>query len=79
MPRPEERLLLWRQGFSPQAQLDPALDLARIAQEYTLSGGAIMNVIRFASLQALANGGNVIAADMVVQGIRREYAKEGKV
>ena len=37
-----------------------------------------MNVVRYASLQALKDGGTVIALDAVMQGIRREYAKEGK-
>jgi AAA+ superfamily predicted ATPase len=78
MPSPEERLRLWRQGFSPQARLEESLDLARIAQEYALSGGSIMNVIRYASLEALKAGGTLIARDDVLQGIRREYAKEGK-
>jgi SpoVK/Ycf46/Vps4 family AAA+-type ATPase len=78
MPHPDERLRLWRQGFPPQAQLHPALDLARIAQEHTLSGGAIMNVIRYVSLQALQNGSCMIDSDLVLQGIRREYAKEGR-
>ncbi|MCB0207860.1 MAG: ATP-binding protein [Anaerolineae bacterium] len=78
IPRPEERLRLWQQGFSPQVQLEETLDLERIAQEHTLSGGSIMNVIRYASLQALKGGSTVIAGDDVLQGIRQEYAKEGK-
>jgi AAA+ superfamily predicted ATPase len=78
IPRPEERLRLWRQGFSPQAQLEAALDLEQIARDHTLSGGSIMNVIRYASLQALDGGQTTIAQDDVIQGIRREYAKEGK-
>lgn len=78
MPRPEERLRLWQQGFSPKAQLEEALDLKRVAREYTLAGGSIMNVIRYASLQALKGGSNLIALEDVMQGIRREYAKEGK-
>lgn len=78
LPRPEERLRLWRQGFSPQAQLAGNLDLERIAQEHALAGGAIMNVIRYASLQALKAGRNEITAEDIQQGIRLEYAKEGK-
>jgi AAA+ superfamily predicted ATPase len=78
MPGPEERLRLWRQGFSPKATLAPTLDLARIAQEHTLSGGSIMNVIRYASLQTLQNSSTQIEPEAVIQGIRREYAKEGK-
>ncbi len=78
VPRSEERLRLWKQGFSAKAAFEETLDLNKIAQEYTLSGGSIMNVIRYASLQALKEGTGVIAADDVLQGIRKEYAKEGK-
>jgi AAA+ superfamily predicted ATPase len=78
IPSPAERLRLWRQGFSAQSQLAETLDLERIAQEHTLAGGSIMNVIRYASLEALKDGSTVIARDDVIQGIRREYAKEGK-
>ena len=78
LPRPDERLRLWRQGFSPQAQLEPALDLAGIAAQHELCGGAIMNVVRYASLQALAQGGRRVTLDAVLRGIRREQAKDGK-
>jgi len=78
VPRPEERLQLWRKGFSPQARLEASVDLDAIAREHTLSGGSIMNVVRYASLQALKAGGNSVALDDVEQGIRRELAKEGK-
>jgi hypothetical protein len=43
-----------------------------------LAGGSIMNVIRYASLEALKNERTLIASEDVLQGIRREYAKEGK-
>ncbi len=78
IPRPEERLRLWQQGFSPQSQLEESLNLERIAQDHTLSGGSIMNVIRYASLQTLKNDSTIIAREDIQQGIRREYAKEGK-
>ncbi|MEC4677977.1 MAG: ATP-binding protein, partial [Nitrospirota bacterium] len=78
LPRPEERLRLWRQGFSAKAELHSGLDLEKISKNHALSGGAIMNVIRFVSLQALKDGGRSITNKDVQQGIRREYAKEGK-
>ncbi len=78
MPRPEERLRLWRQGFSPQATLDRGVDLEALARDRPLAGGAIMNVIRYASLQALKAGGRPITAEDLLQGIGRELAKEGK-
>ncbi|MCG8421917.1 MAG: ATP-binding protein [Proteobacteria bacterium] len=78
VPRPEERLRLWKQGFSAKAKLDDALDLDQIARDHVLTGGSIMNIIRYVSLQALKEGNRKIAPDDVLQGIRREYAKEGK-
>ena len=78
MPRPEERLRLWQRGFSPKAVLDRGVELDKIAREYVLSGGAIMNVIRYASLQALRDGRPISTEDLM-QGIQKEFAKEGKV
>jgi SpoVK/Ycf46/Vps4 family AAA+-type ATPase len=52
LPRHEERLRLWRQGFSPKARIDEGVDLDKIAAQYELCGGAIMNVVRYASLLA---------------------------
>ena len=78
VPRSEERLRLWRQGFSPKARLEPTVDLARIAAQVELCGGAIMNVVRFASLQALDSGDGLVTLQALERGIRREQAKEGK-
>lgn len=78
MPRPAERERLWRQGFSERCRLDPRLDLTRIAGRFDLSGGTILNVIRYASLRALARGEELILAEDVDEGIRRELAKEGR-
>jgi hypothetical protein len=62
----------------PQARCEPGLNLAYLAREHELSGGAIMNVLRYASLQALARHSAVLRRDDMLQGIRREYTKEGK-
>ena len=64
-PRAEERLRLWREGFSPRA--DVKADLERLAREHELTGGAIINVIRKVSLAAIARGG---------QGDREAVASE---
>jgi DNA polymerase III delta prime subunit len=78
MPRPEERLRLWRQGFPAKARLDGSVDLDKIAREHTLSGGAIMNAIRYVSLQSLKDGGRLLTQEDLLYAIRRELAKEGK-
>jgi ATP-dependent 26S proteasome regulatory subunit len=54
------------------------VDLDKVAREHALSGGAIMNVIRYVSLQALKEGSRPLTQEDLLHGIRREYAKEGK-
>ena len=78
LPRPPERLRLWTQGFSPRARLNANVDLDAIAREHELAGGAIINVIRYVSLAAIADGERAITRDDIVQGIRRELAKDGR-
>ena len=78
MPRAAERLRLWREAFSRKSELDPALDLERLAQRHELAGGTIMNVVRWACLRALARGEARIRADDVDEGVRRELLKEGR-
>ena len=78
MPRPEERLRLWRQGFSPKARLEGSVDLGKIAAQYEMCGGTIMNVVRYASLQALESGSDLVTLESLQRGIRREHVKEGK-
>ena len=78
LPRMQERLNIWREAFPDKAVLEDTLDLARIAEQHELSGGTIMNVVRFASLRALSRGGCMILLRDVEDGIRRELLKEGR-
>ena len=77
LPRHAERLRLWQQSFSEETELEKGLDLNQIARKYELSGGSIMNIVRYASLQALESGGSLVTLETIQHGIRREYAKEG--
>jgi hypothetical protein len=79
LPGPEERMRLWRGAFTAQARLEKSVDLARIAEEFEISGGAIVNVLRSSSLATLRQGGDAIRAEDIRQGIRREFRKDGKV
>jgi len=78
MPRKQERLKLWEQGFSPVSSLDNDIRLEEIAEEYEMAGGAIMNVIRFSSLMAIKKKSRMIAYDDLLRGIQREFNKEGR-
>jgi AAA+ superfamily predicted ATPase len=79
VPRQTERLLIWKKGLPASASLEPAIDLAQIAGRYEMSGGMIMNVIRYASLEAISRGERVLRQQDLLDGIRREYAKESRV
>jgi hypothetical protein len=78
MPRPTERLRLWREAFSRKTELEKRIDLEHIAEKHEMAGGTIMNVVRYASLMALRRGGNTIMLDDLDEGIRRELRKEGR-
>lgn len=78
MPKPSERLRLWKNAFSPKASLEKNIELERIAEKYELSGGIIMNVVRYSSLKALSRNDNTILLEDIEEGIRRELLKEGR-
>jgi hypothetical protein len=78
VPRAEERAELWRRGLPRQATLGGDVDLDEIARDHLLTGGGIMNAVRFAALAALSEGGRAITRRHLLQAIRREHAKEGR-
>ncbi len=78
-PQPRERLRLWKNAFSKVSQPPAEEEMQRIAQQYELSGGSIINVVQYASLKALSRDNTVISTDDVVTGIRKEFSKEGKI
>jgi AAA+ superfamily predicted ATPase len=79
MPGTEERLRLWQNAFSKNCKLDEGIDLFKIASTHILSGGAIINVVRYCSLMAIERGNNIILGSDIEKGIKREFKKEGKV
>jgi hypothetical protein len=78
MPDHSERKRLWKEGFSEHSELEEAIDLNQIATDYELSGGSIMNVIRYATLMAIKKMTKIISHNDLIRGIEREFQKEGK-
>jgi AAA+ superfamily predicted ATPase len=78
MPKPEQRLRIWKDGFSDSSKLSGEIDLADLARQYELSGGAIMNVVRYASLKALSRHSSEIRSEELFDGIKKEFEKEGR-
>lgn len=77
MPDADQRLRLWKGMVEGGCRLADDVDLATLAQDHELSGGAIANVIRHAALCALRTDRDAIAHEDLVQGIRKELIKDG--
>ncbi|MGQ8364229.1 ATP-binding protein [Glaciecola sp. 1036] len=78
MPSAAERLAIWQGAFSEKSRLDDDVDLRQLAKKYEIAGGTIMNIVRFSSLKTLSEGSKVIRLASIEQGLRREFAKEGR-
>ena len=80
VPDEEQRSRLWRKMFNGIVPVADDVNPAELASKYTLSGGAMINVIRYSALKAVrwGNGkGKITQADLI-EGIRRELKKDGK-
>ena len=78
IPSVDERYKLWKEGFSKKVVYEESINLRAIANDYELSGGVIMNIVRYSSLMALKRESKMILLSDILSGIRREYLKEGK-
>ena len=79
LPKAEERYVLWKNSFPAQVRFSPEVSLENIAQRFELSGAEIMNVVQYCCLRLFAQKGEYLTQDEILQGIRREYFKEGKI
>ena len=78
IPGSYQRHHLWMSSFSSAFPLASDIDLEHIAQQYKITGGAIINVVRYCTLQALRRKDKTIQWMDIETGIARELAKEGK-
>lgn len=79
MPDAEQRERLWRGTFSKETKFEPAVDLKTISSKYELAGGSILNVVQYCSIMAMSRGEKIIRNEDILEGIRRELLKEGKM
>lgn len=64
--------------FPPRAPRDPALDFARLARDFQLTGGSIRNVVLHAAFLA-ASDGTAIGMPQLIRATRREFQKLDQV
>jgi len=77
IPDEQQRLLLWQKALA-DLPLATEINLATIAEKYEVSGGSIINVIRYVAIQLAqrANNEKITLYDLQ-EGIRREIRKTG--
>jgi hypothetical protein len=79
MPRTDERLLLWQKSLPGEVKLAEEVDLRTIAGRYELTGANIVNIVQYICLQVLSRNEHTVDNDLLLEGIKREYQKEGKI
>jgi hypothetical protein len=76
LPGPAERLHLWQQAFARTIKVTDAVDFAALAEKYSVTGGAIVNVLRYCVLLNWQQK-QAVGMEDIMKGLRRELAKEG--
>jgi hypothetical protein len=79
VPDVEERFLLWKNAFPENMQPSKEVDLYTLAEKNVLSGGSIVNVVRYCCLKAVKNRTKFVDAKDIEDGVRKELQKEGKI
>ena len=75
MPSAADRKRLWDKALPASLEFDADIDISELAEQYPLSGGAIVNALRYASIVAGAAGRTNIRRVDVIEGIRRELGE----
>ena len=79
VPDAEHRYELWNKVFAGPLRVAPSVDLAAVAEKYELSGGEIVNVLQSVAIKAAENGQREVHMKAILNGIRKEYQKNGRV
>ncbi len=72
-----ERVQLW-QNLLSELELSKDVNLHELSEKYELSGGEMVNVLRFCALEAAKRGSKAVPLADLIIGIRREYNKKNK-
>ncbi len=78
MPDAKNRYTLWSKIFEGPLGPDPEIDMLALAQDFEISGGAAINVFRYGAIKAVRKGETQIGKEDLIQGIKKEFQKDGK-
>ncbi len=78
-PKYRERKILWTKMFANTFEISEGEDvLDEIAKKYEMSGGEMINVLRYCAIKAAESGEKKISYKNIMTGIKREYQKSNK-
>lgn len=77
-PDVKQRQVLWEKIMGPKVRCAPEVNLKKLAHEHVTTGGQIVNVVRHACLAAAQRPQREVTLADLLNGIRREYRKEGR-
>ena len=77
-PSEKQRYQIWQKIFPKSAPCSPELDLNFLARNFELTGANIRNIALTAAFLA-ADDNNQIEVAHLIQAVRREYQKMGKI
>jgi len=78
LPSFKERQVIWKKNLPAKLPLKNDSFLDEIAKKYALTGAHIVNIVQYACLKAISLSLNHLPEEILVEGIEREYTKEGK-
>lgn len=78
-PGIKERQLLWEDNLPQLIPLDEDVSVSHLSKLYNLTGANIVNIVHYACLKTAQEGKTSIPLEHLVNGIKREHIKEGRM
>ncbi|PLX11520.1 MAG: AAA family ATPase, partial [Marinilabiliales bacterium] len=76
VPSVKERYELWQKYFG-HLNYEKEIDFRPIAEKYELTGGNIVNVLKYCAVKSVKNK-DFVSLENITDGIKRELTKDGK-
>lgn len=78
-PTPEEREIIWTKIFPKQIKFNEDLLFDEVSRNYDLTGANIVNIVHKVCLELLSQNTVILSKDLLIENIKKEYLKEGKM
>ncbi len=77
-PSYDERIKLWEKSLPKGIEVEESVSIPELAKKYGITGANIINIVQYACLKTIHANHNKIQKEFILEGIKREYGKEGK-